>query len=333
MAYFLRSGALIGFAELVAEFGVELNALLKPLNLASDIFDDEDNFIDIVTASKLLENAAQQCDCPHFGLLLGSRQSFRFLGVLGLMMQSAPNTGHAFKECFQHHELHVQGVHWSTHIEGGYAFAKLSYEGNLEPSIQSIGLSLAQANNMWRMMTNNDWRPTNVCFHYDAPAHTWFYRQLFGTNITFNADFDGLIFPAQDLLLPVHTQDDYLHDTLNRFVTDLHDEIDRDCTTQVKRAIRQVLPTGRSSLDSIARLFNCDKRTLQRRLKKENTTYQALLNEERMSIACKHLSRATTPLTTIAELVGLSDISTFSRAFKQQIGCSPSEWRERHTQT
>ncbi len=34
------------------------------------------------------------------------------------------------------------------------------------------------------------------------------------------------------------------------------------------------------------------------------------------------------PLTNLAILLGYTDVSSFSRAFKQQFGQSPSEWRK-----
>lgn len=332
MSYFVRSGVLSGLPELINEFGVELPTLLETIDLPPDLFDNEDTLVEIVAVGKLLERAATLCNCPHFGLLLGSRQPMSFLGVVGLIMQSAPDLPTAFKESIQYHNLHAQGVNWSLELEGDYAIAKLTYESDIQPvSQQGIDLGLAQTNNVLRLMTNNKWRPLEVCFHYAQPSETWFYRQLFGSKVTFNAEFDGFISSSDYLRLPMLTKNDYLHDTLNRYVSELGSDASVDLIAQLKRVVRQLLPTGRCSIENAAVFFNCDKRTLQRRLKRKGLAYKALLDGERFSIACKHLKDSSIPVTTVAELIGFADVTTFCRAFKAQFGVSPSEWRRQNS--
>ena len=328
MSHLVRSGALSGLPELIDEFGVELPTLLGTIDLPPDLFDDEDTLVEIVAMGELLERAATLCNCPHFGLLLGSRQPMSFLGVVGLIMQSAPDMVTAFKECIQYQNLRAQGVNWSLALEGNYIITKLTHASDIQPvSQQSIELSLAQSNNVSRLMTNNKWRPLEVCFHYAQPSETWFYRQLFGCKVTFNAEFDGIISSSEYLRLPMLTKNDYLHDTLNRYVAEMGSDASEDMIAQLKRVVRQLLPTGRCSIENAAAFFNCDKRTLQRRLKRKGLVYKTLLDGERFSLACRHLEDSSIPLTTVAEVVGFADISTFSRAFKQQFGLSPSQWR------
>ena len=45
-------------------------------------------------------------------------------------------------------------------------------------------------------------------------------------------------------------------------------------------------------------------------------------------MAQEHLRDSSMPLTNLAILLGYTDVSSFSRAFKQQAGQSPSEWRK-----
>ena len=82
-------------------------------------------------------------------------------------------------------------------------------------------------------------------------------------------------------------------------------------------AIRKLLPKGHCSIQAIASLMACDKRTLQRTLKQEGTSYQQLLDEVRYTMAQEHLRDSSMPLTNLAILLGYTDASSFSRAFKQ----------------
>ena len=54
------------------------------------------------------------------------------------------------------------------------------------------------------------------------------------------------------------------------------------------------------------------------------------INFLRVSAACRHLSMDVLSITEISEQVGFGTIRTFNRAFKKQMGDSPSEYRRTH---
>ncbi len=329
MPYFVRAGVLSGLEEVTEEFGVALTSLLQSLNMPAGFLDHEEALIEISAAMKILEFAAERCACPHLGLMLGARQATSYMGVVGLLAQSAPTIEIAIRETIQHLNLHVQGVYWTLEKHGESAIVKMSVAGDLgDVPKQGLDLSLAQSNNLWRLLTNKKLRATEVHFHYDIPDERWIYRQVFGTQVRFNSEFDGLVFPAKDLCKPMPAKNDYLHNTLSRYVSEIKAVDPTDLEAQVRLVIRHLLPSGRCSIINAAKFFNCDKRTLQRRLKREGVVYNQLVDEERYSQAFSFLKDSRVPLTTIAEMVGFADISTFSRSFKQHVGVAPSEWRK-----
>jgi AraC-like DNA-binding protein len=73
--------------------------------------------------------------------------------------------------------------------------------------------------------------------------------------------------------------------------------------------------------------MHMSSRTIQRLLKKESTTFATLLDDVRINLAKQFLSDPRTDLTEIAFLLGFSELSTFSRAFKRLTGQSPSQYR------
>ena len=70
------------------------------------------------------------------------------------------------------------------------------------------------------------------------------------------------------------------------------------------------------------------KRTLQRTLQKEGTSFNALLNSTRMDLAKQYVRDREISFTEIAFLLGFTESSTFSRAFKRWTGKSPREYRK-----
>lgn len=77
--------------------------------------------------------------------------------------------------------------------------------------------------------------------------------------------------------------------------------------------------------EDAAKYLNMSARTLSRKLKKEKTGFQKLLDEERQRRCLYYLDCNIVCGQEIVELLGLSDISHFYRSFKQWTGYSFSE--------
>ncbi len=70
-------------------------------------------------------------------------------------------------------------------------------------------------------------------------------------------------------------------------------------------------------------------RTLQIKLSKSNTTFQDVVNETRRALACGYIENSGMSITEIAYLLGFSDTSNFSRAFRRWTGRSPRAYADR----
>ena len=77
----------------------------------------------------------------------------------------------------------------------------------------------------------------------------------------------------------------------------------------------------------IASQLGMSERTLQRRLKEEGTSFQALLDRTRHYLARELLRNTRVPLTDVALQLGFSEPSTFFRAFKKWEGMTPGQFR------
>ena len=69
-------------------------------------------------------------------------------------------------------------------------------------------------------------------------------------------------------------------------------------------------------------------RNLQRRLKEVGTTFRTLLETVRKDLASTYLHDPDIEFAEVAFLLGFSDQSAFSRAFRRWTGHSPSEARK-----
>jgi AraC-like DNA-binding protein len=80
-------------------------------------------------------------------------------------------------------------------------------------------------------------------------------------------------------------------------------------------------------LEVVAVQLGCTVRTLARRLESEETSYQSLLDDSRYEVACWSLRHTQLSLGSIAELVGFSLQTNFTRGFTKWAGSTPTQYR------
>ena len=116
----------------------------------------------------------------------------------------------------------------------------------------------------------------------------------------------------------------------DQFLDEMLDELgDPDLVSQVKKAIIENLPSGAPGEEDVARKLCVSGRTLQRRLAEQDTNFRTLLLEVRRELAVKYISDSAMPLAEISYMLGFSDSSSFSRAFKKWTGDPPAAYREK----
>jgi len=94
---------------------------------------------------------------------------------------------------------------------------------------------------------------------------------------------------------------------------------------QVRAKIIEGLPDGRPSQEDIAETLNTSLRSLQRRLRDEDTTFKDLLNETQQELALQYMRDTSRSIGEVTYLLGFSEPSNFTRAFKRWTGKSPGE--------
>jgi AraC-like DNA-binding protein len=101
----------------------------------------------------------------------------------------------------------------------------------------------------------------------------------------------------------------------------------QDIVNRVKAAIIDGLANGSVSEASVAEQLHMTPRNLHRRLQKENTSFKLLLTEIRKELAQQYIQDRSKTLTEISYLLGFSEASSFSRAYKGWTGHAPTEAR------
>lgn len=99
-------------------------------------------------------------------------------------------------------------------------------------------------------------------------------------------------------------------------------------TMKVRSRIIEQLPSGTARQESIAEELHLSLRSLQRKLKDEEITFKKLLEDTRRDLAMQYIRESRRPLGEIAYLLGFSEHSSFTRAFRRWTGHSPAQFRD-----
>jgi len=97
---------------------------------------------------------------------------------------------------------------------------------------------------------------------------------------------------------------------------------------QVRARLTEQLSSGQANQESVANALHMSLRSLQRRLNDEGTSYKDLLDETRRELASHYMAESHRSINEITYLLGFSEPSNFSRAFRRWTGSSPSAYRE-----
>jgi AraC-like DNA-binding protein len=98
---------------------------------------------------------------------------------------------------------------------------------------------------------------------------------------------------------------------------------------ELKRKLADLMARGEANADAACRALKLSRRTLQRRLKAEKTSFQKVLKEVRAELAVNYLRDARLKSLEIAMLLGYSNISSFTTAFKSWYDMPPAEYRQK----
>ena len=182
-----------------------------------------------------------------------------------------------------------------------------------------------------RQLTNRHLRPSRVSFTHRRKNDTAELRTFFGSDVTFGAAADEVIFPPSIKQMAVVDADPYLNDILIKYCEQAIAARSTKLSSfgsNVENVIALHLPHGEARVGEIARKLGVSQRTLARRLSAEGLTFAVVLQRLKSELAERHLADPTLSISEIAWLLGYQDVSAFTHAFKRWTGRTPTAIRQ-----
>ncbi|MFM6906338.1 MAG: AraC family transcriptional regulator ligand-binding domain-containing protein [Acinetobacter tjernbergiae] len=267
------------------------------------------------------------------GLVTGFRHQLTTYGILGYALMSSATGLDAMHLVKRYLALTYTFVKISSHQENGQCLIRFTEPVGLTEELQRfiIERAMAATSRVISDIYESSFQLDVFHLKYQEPSHPLIDipEKYLGTAIQFGQENNALRFNMTQLQHPLPHANPNTAAMCERLcmelITQRHTTL---TTTMIVRDFLMNAPSGvLVSLSHIANRLNTSERTLKRRLQEESISFRIIQNDILHYRADTLLSKDLS-LTQVAEILGFSDLSTFSQAYKRWTGIAPSHYKK-----
>ncbi|MGC9271308.1 AraC-like transcriptional regulator QhpR [Acidiphilium sp.] len=323
------AAAACGVTDFIHACGADPDRILGEVGFNPRDLEDPCATVPLARYVAMMEAAARRSHNPRFGLGFGQQFQPEQLGLIGQLALAAPDIGTglaAFARCFGLHQQDTE-----TRLVREATMLRLEYR-IIDPEIwsrrQDAELTMGMFVNLLRRALGSRLDVEEVWFEHPQPEQSHAHEAAFGAPVFFNAATNAITFRATGLDRPMPGRDPA------RFVA-LAEDLRRigsgarplDLMPLVMSEIRRCLADGPPGIDRIAERLRVPRWTLQRRLAEHGVCFSSCVDQVRARLSLIYLAEPHISIAAIAELLGYSEVSAFSRACKRLHGAAPDAVR------
>jgi len=314
--------------------GINLNTLLKDSEIELEDLINPPHLVTNLIVSHVGVNLFNALEDPITGAVeFGLKMTASTHGSLGIAVQCAADLheGYEILREFYNTRLAAQDINITEEKENIKVKLISKNEILLDSEVQhffDISTLVTIATNTYQALdkTNIEGK---IQINIDSKEPEGFVHEAL-TGVTILFEQSNL-----EVLIPI----EWKHKPLNI----ANQEMARVAVEKCESELKQVSPTDLverikthlkchinciPKLIEVASVFNMSPATLKRKLKERNTTYQDIKDEIRLQHASVLFSQQVS-IDVVAEGLGFSDASNFTKAFKTWTGLTPKEYREK----
>lgn len=305
--------------EVIESVGIDPAGVINP-----------DRRIPIETMQLLMQHCLDLTGDEAFGLLAAEQLQPQVLHGLGLAWLASDTLYDGLKRTVRFGQLMSTGVDLQLEEEGEFVHLLIGRTLELENYVYaSRDFGVGMFVRMCRLALGEYIAPVRIEIERPTPKDPARFEYMLCSPVTFECDTTRLTYYLADISEPLATGDPALARVNDAQTQGYLDSFLAQTTSrEVVGKIVEKLPDGPPSQQQIAEAMNVSNRTLQRKLKNEGTSFMDLLQDTRMQLARRYLLQPTRSVVETSYLLGFSEPSTFSRAFKRWTGQAPAEYRE-----
>lgn len=326
----MRADALRGFRELAAELGGDGDALLRASGIDSAALADGDCYISFRSVIQVVERAATALKCPDLGMRMARRTGVDMLGPLSIAVRNASTARQAFAVTQRFMHFHNPSAQLRMgRFDAVNDFIGMSLIMRRPPRhAQMIERGVTRSNAFLVMACGEAYRPAQVWFTHEPMSPLATYREVFGVAPSFGMAESGLVV-ARALLDTIRPETSpQLRRMAEHFLESVTPAATEAIEPHARAMVARLMRDGACTSNELADAFAMHERTLQRRLKAEDTSFEVIRDDVRRELAQAHLAQRSVPLSHIAEMLGYAEASAFTRACRRWFGAAPRDVRK-----
>ncbi len=266
----------------------------------------------------------------HIGLKIATKISLSDFGLYGFLSQYSATVNDMFLVLERYQRIFMTGMLFSYDIHDGLIEVRYQILRPHNESVrQDVEFTIATVVVCLQSMLGENWQPTTVNFSHAKVGSMEEYKKVLGVPAQFSQVHNSVVFEESWLTAPIHHSNPQLLELLYQQADKILREVEdkQDFVNQVRLLIATRLGDDSYSIEVLSQQLNITSRTLHRRLKKHDLTYQSLREEIVLGLAKDALTKTDANVTEIALQLGYSESSSFVRAFKRLSGMSPLHYR------
>lgn len=315
--------------EQLEGYGIDPAPLFREEGIDPDLLFDSGARIPLDRYQRLDVKAAELSGDPYFGLK--GVEYFRpaHLGALGFAWLASSSLRTAFQRLSRYARVIQENL--TVELDEDKDFFHVRIDAHLPLLCKRIRENgqLAALLKFSRVIAGHHFNPAKICLKQSEPVDTGYYYELFRCPIEFNAKESSFVIHLDEVDRRLTGSNEQLAKLNEHIVVKYlaHSE-KQDIVNRVKAAIIDGLANGLVTETTIAEEMHTTPRNMHRKLQKEDTSFKTLLTEIRKELAQQYIQDRSKTLTEISFMLGFSEVSSFSRAFKGWTGKPPSEARQ-----
>jgi AraC-like DNA-binding protein len=284
----------------------------------------------LTTIRRLWQAAIEATGDPAIGLTTGWHVRPTDLYAFGFAWLASSTLRGALERLCRFHRVLSTAVAVVTLEECGEQLALRTRfpDSSRAPPKEGLDAGMTALLSMCSLIADREVRPVKADLTCDSTVHPDAYAKHLQAPINFGCDVGTLYFDRSliDAPLPGGTPD--IARATDRIAERYLEALDpQRVASEVRRLLIRLLPSGQFDQDRVARQLNRSASTLHRQLGTENTSYREVLDSTRRGLAEEYLRDDKFSIAEVAYLLGFSDQSNFSRAFKRWTSRTPHEYR------
>lgn len=316
------------YGKYLAMIGIRVGEALKAAGVPEDLFSRKKPVLEETDYYRFIDAVGKQITDPRLPIMIASADNIESFSPPIFAAYCSKNGLACLDRLSKYKRIIAPMRYEIIHADGKTKLVIAASRGDLTMPQFLVETEMVFVIHIIRTATKQTITPVEIRMQEPVPGEA--FSEFAGCGVKHGAE-NCILFSDEDLVRPFISYNENMWEFFEPELQKRLSEMDRDdsLAAKVRSALTELLPSGAATANDVAAKLGVSKRTLQRKLTEENTSFQKQLNGVRELLAKHYLRNTDMSSDDIAFLLGYQEINSFLRAFSAWTGMSITEYRSK----